>query len=64
MSDRQVKIVLDGEVREANPVDTEIPQRSPAAPVFFTTYLSGTFDEVKRAVPGISGLSFVDDIGW
>ena len=31
MSDRQVKIVLDGEMGEATPVDTGIPQRSPVA---------------------------------
>jgi len=64
MSDRQVKIILDGEVGEANSVDTGIPQGSPAAPILFATYLSGIFDEVERAVTGISGLSFVDDIGW
>ena len=48
----------------ANPVDTGIPQGFPAAPILFITYLSGIFDEVERAVPGIKGLSFLDDIGW
>jgi hypothetical protein len=64
MSGRQVKLVLDGETGEANPVDTGIPQGSPAAPILFVTYLSGIFDEVERAVPGIKGLSFADDIAW
>ena len=64
MSDRQVKLVLDGKAGEANPVDTGIPQGSPAAPVLFVTYLSGIFDEVEAAVPGVRGLSFVDDISW
>jgi len=64
MSDRQVKLVLDGKVGEAKPVDTGIPQGSPAAPILFVTYLSGIFDEVEAAVPGIRGLSFVDDISW
>jgi len=64
MSDRQVKIAQDGEVGKALPVDTGVPQGSPAAPILFVTYLSGIFDEVERKVPGISGLSFVDDIGW
>jgi len=45
-------------------VDTGIPQRSPAALVLSITYLPGIFDEAERAVPGIRGLSFVDDIGW
>ena len=64
MSDRQLKLVLDGMTGEASPVDTGIPQGSPAAPILFVTYLSGIFDEVEAAVPGIHGLSFVDDIGW
>jgi len=64
MSDRQVKLVLDGKVGEAKPVDTGIPQGSPAAPILFVTYLSGIFDEVEAAVPGVRGLSFVDDISW
>ena len=64
MSDRQVKLVLDGEVGEPNAVDTGVPQGSPAAPILFVTYLLGIFDVVEAAVPGVHGLSFVDDIGW
>jgi len=45
-------------------VDTGIPQGSPVAPILFVTYLSGIFDEVEAAVPGVLGLSFVDDISW
>jgi len=45
-------------------VDTGVPQGSPAAPILFVRYLSGVFDEVERKVPGVSGLSSVDDIGW
>jgi len=63
MSDRRVKLVLDGEVGEENPVDTGVPQGSPAAPILFITYLSGIFDAVEQTAP-VSGLSFVDDIGW
>ena len=43
---------------------TSILQGSPAALILFVTYLSGIFDEVERAVPGVKGLSFVDNIGW
>ena len=64
MSDRQVKLILDGKAGDARPVDTGIPQGSPAAPILFVTYLSGIFDEVEAAVPGVHGLSFVDDISW
>jgi len=64
MSDRQVKLVLDGKAGKANPVDTGIPQGSPVAPILFTTYLSGIFDKVEATVPGLRGPSFVDDISW
>jgi len=64
MTDRQVKIVLDGEVGDAAPVDTGTPQGSPAAPILFTTYLSGNFDEVENVCLGIKALSFVDDVAW
>jgi len=64
MTGRKVRIALDGEIGEAQPVDTGVPQGSPAALILFVTYLSGVFDEVERRVPGVRGLSFVDDIGW
>jgi len=64
MSDQRVKLVLDGETGDDNPVDTGVPQGSPAVPILFITYLSGIFDEVERTATGISELSFVDDIGW
>jgi hypothetical protein len=64
MTDRQVKLVLDGETGEVKAVDTGIPQSSPVAPILFVTYLSGIFDEVEKVVPDIKGLSFADDIAW
>jgi len=64
MSERQVQLVLDRRTGEARQVDTGNPQRSPAAPVLFVTYLSGIFDAVEAAVPGVHGLSFVDNISW
>jgi len=64
MTDRHVKVVLDGKAGETHRVDTGVPQESPAAPILFVTYLSDVFGEVEREVAGISVLSFVDDIGW
>jgi len=63
MSDRQVKLILNGEAGEASPVGAGIPQGSPAAPILFATHLSGFFDEVESAAPRTRGLPFVDDIG-
>jgi hypothetical protein len=62
MTGRQIKLVLDGEIGNASPVDTWIPQGSLAAPILFVTYISGIFDKVDRTVPGVKGLSFTDDI--
>jgi hypothetical protein len=62
-SDRQVK-PGSTEVVTANPAGIGIPRRSAAAPVLFISYLAGIFDEVERAVPGIRGLSLVNDIAW
>jgi len=64
MSDWQVRLVLDGKVGYTNPVDTVVPQGSLTASILFVIYLSGIFHAVEPAVPGINGLSFVDDIGW
>jgi len=64
MTGQKVQIALDGETSEAQAVDTGVSQGSPQAPILFITYLSGIFDEVEQRVPGVSRLSFVDDIGW
>jgi len=63
MSNRQVKLVPGGGWR-GKPSGLGNPTSSPTAPFLSITYLSGIFDEMKRAVPGVRGLSFVDDIGW
>jgi len=62
ISDRQVKLVLDGEEGKRTQ-GTPAFQGSPAAPALFITYLSGIFDEVERAVLGFRA-NLVDDIGW
>jgi len=47
---------------KAHEVDTGIPQGSPVAPILFTTYLSGIFEEAEKRVVGVKALSFADDI--
>jgi len=64
MSDQRVKLLLDSETSEENPVDTSVLLGSRAAPILFITYLSGIFDVVEQVVPGTSGQSFIDDFGW
>jgi hypothetical protein len=63
MSERRVRLVLDGEEGAVRRVETGIPQGSPVAPILFVTYLSGIFEEVEEACEG-KGLSFTDDVAW
>jgi len=64
MTERRVRLVLDGKEGEAHEVQTDIPQGSPVAPILFITYLSGIFEEVERRCEGVKALSFADDIAW
>jgi len=64
MSDRKVRLVLEGREGEEHRVETGVPQGSPVAPILFTAYLSGIFDQVEAACPGVQGLSFVNNVAW
>jgi len=64
VSDRKVRLVLNGQEGSDHEVGTGIPQGSPAPPILFTVYLSGLFGHVEERVPGIKALSFVDDVAW
>ena len=53
MSDRRVKLVLEGRESAKHEVETGVPQGFPAALMLFTAYLSGAFDYVGNECPGI-----------
>jgi hypothetical protein len=63
MSERRVRLILDGEEGDVHRVETGIPQGSPVAPILFITYLSGIFEEVEGSCEG-KGLLFADDVAW
>jgi len=62
VSDRKVRLVLNGQEGRDHEVETGIPQGSPVSPILFTAYLSGLFGYVEERVPGVKTLSFVDDV--
>jgi hypothetical protein len=64
MSDRSVKMVVDGQEGPQLAVNTGLPQGSPVSPVLFAIYMADIHQEIEDAVQGSSGLSFVDDVTW
>ena len=44
-------------------VNSELPQGSPVSTILFLIYISGVFEAIETAVPGVGPLSFADDIG-
>jgi len=64
VSDRKVRLVLNGQEGSDHEVETGIPQGSPVYPILFTAYLSGLFRHVEEQVQGVKALSFVDDVAW
>jgi hypothetical protein len=63
MADRQVRLVLDGDLGDTHKVETGIPQGSPVAPILFVVYVSAIFQEVEETCQ-VKGLSFADDVAW
>ena len=55
MSDRKVKLVLEGREGEEYGVETGVPQESPVAPILFTAYLSGNLTTWRRDSQGCRG---------
>ena len=64
VSERKVRLVLNGQEGGDHEVDTGIPQGSPVSPILFTVHLSGLLGHVEERVPGVKALSFMDDVAW
>jgi ribonuclease HI len=64
MRDRRVRMVVDGQEGDEMEVTTGLPQGSPVSPILFAIYIAGVHGAVEEAVPGVRGLSFVDDVTW
>ncbi|KAJ5453717.1 uncharacterized protein N7458_004673 [Penicillium daleae] len=64
LSDRLVQLVIDNTQCAAHTINSDVPQGSPVSPILFLIYLTGMFDVIERAVPGVRLLSFADDVGF
>ena len=57
LSDRELRIQLDGNIEEFSRLDTGIPQGSPISPILFLIYIRELFPGLAVKV-----LSYIDDI--
>ena len=64
LTDRKIQLVIDGHDNEEREVETGIPQGSPVSPILFLIYISGVFDKISEISPGVTSLSFIDDLGF
>jgi len=64
LSDRNVEMVIEGNVIERRLVEAVMPQGLPVSPILFAIYTCGLITWVEVRVSTIEGLTLVDDIGW
>jgi hypothetical protein len=64
MSDRKVRIKIDGRTGKVMDVETGVPQGSPTSPILFAIYIAGLFKKAEKEAPKVTTLSFVDDSAW
>jgi len=64
LSERTVKMIIEGNAMERHSVEGGVLQGSPVSPILVTIYTSGLIKGVEEYVSEAEGLSFVDDLGW
>jgi hypothetical protein len=64
MSDRKVRIKMDGRMEKVMDVETRVTQGSPTSPILFAIYIAGHIKTAENKVPEVTTLSFVDDVAW
>jgi hypothetical protein len=62
LSERTIKMILEGKAMERQAVEARVPQGSPVSPILFAIYTAGQIAKKDRV--GAEGHSLVDDIGW
>lgn len=63
LSDRRAWLVIDGHPGKEAPISSGLPQGSPVSPILFILYVRQLAGAIEATVPGVRGLSFMDDQG-
>lgn len=61
LTDRLVKLIVDGFINPQQKVESGIPQGSPVFSIPFLIYISKVFFIVEEQLPHVTCLSFVND---
>ena len=59
-----MELVIDGYTNPKQKAETGIPQGSPVSPILFLIYISGMGSQIEERLPGITCISFLDDLGF
>jgi hypothetical protein len=62
LSDRMTALSFDRHTDIQFPINTSIPQGSPASPILFLMYLHPLFDALSNAYPMLWTPSYIDDV--
>jgi hypothetical protein len=62
LSERTTALSFDGQTDIQRPIQTGIPQGSPASPILFLIYLCPLFDTIQQAHPMLWTPSYIDDV--
>lgn len=64
LTNKWVELVIDGYINPKQKVETGIPQGLPVSPILFLIYISGMFSQLEEKLPGITYISFVNDLSF
>ena len=64
MIDKRVELIINEYINPKMIINIGIPQNSPVSPILFLIYISGMFKEVKKKIPQITYLFFIDNLGF
>ena len=62
LSNQQTALAFDGAREKLGPVQTGIPQGSPASPILFLLYIRPLFDKLHTHLPTLWTPSYIDDV--